>query len=241
VSSLRQADSITSLNRSFVCIGHGGAPLLAPENTMPSFWAARSAGADMVEFDVLRFRGRVVLAHSFIDAARRRCVPLEDALTEFASVRFDGVRFNVDIKWPGCERELVDAVRRHGLLDRCLFSALLPRILDRVRELDPDARVGLSLGGRLARILCHRPRRSLRVWTSHALANGRFHALMVHHEWLTAGWMEHLRELEAEVYAWTVNEWAVAESLLLLGVAGVTTDDPVALIAGSRIAAAVGA
>jgi glycerophosphoryl diester phosphodiesterase len=191
----------------------------------------------MVEFDVLRFRGRVVLAHSFVDAARRPCVALEDALTEFASERFDGVRFNVDIKWPGCERDVVEAIRRHGLLDRCLFSALLPRILDRVRELDPGARVGLSVGGRLARMLCHRPGRSLRAWTSLALVNGRFHAVMVHHKWLTASWMEHLRGLEAEVYAWTVNEWAVAEKLRLLGVAGVTTDDPVTMMAGPRIAA----
>jgi glycerophosphoryl diester phosphodiesterase len=205
---------------------------------MPSFRAARSAGADMVEFDVLRFRGRVVLAHSFVDAARRRCVTLEDALTEFASERFEGVRFNVDVKWPGCEREVVDAIRRHGLLDRCLFSALLPRILDRVRDLEPDARVGLSVGGRVARMLCHRPGRSLRAWTSHALANGRFHAVMVHHEWLTASWMEHLRSLGAEVYAWTVNDWAVAENLHLLGVTGVTTDDPVTLIAGARVASA---
>jgi glycerophosphoryl diester phosphodiesterase len=226
------------VNRPFLCIGHRGAPLLAPENTMPSFRAARSAGADMVEFDVLRFRGRVVLAHTFLDAARRPCVTLEDALTEFASERFEGARFNVDIKWPGCEREVVDAIRRHGLLDRCLFSALLPRILDRVRELEPEARVGLAVGGRVARMLCHRPRRSLRAWTSHALANGRFHVLMAHHEWLTASWMEHLRGLEAEVYAWTVNEWAVAEKLRSLGVAGVTTDDPVTLIAGARVASA---
>ena len=56
-------------------IGHKGADLIAPGNTLASFDAALAAGVDMVEFDVLPEHrdgtGRLVLAHDFEAAARR--------------------------------------------------------------------------------------------------------------------------------------------------------------------------
>ena len=56
-------------------VGHKGADLVAPGNTVASFEAALEHGVDMIEFDVLRLRdGRLVLAHDYEDAgqARRR-------------------------------------------------------------------------------------------------------------------------------------------------------------------------
>ena len=55
--------------RTLKRIGHKGADLIAPGNTIESFDAALAAGVDMVEFDVLpenRDRsGRLVLAHDY--------------------------------------------------------------------------------------------------------------------------------------------------------------------------------
>ena len=55
-------------------IGHKGADLIAPGNTLESFDAALAAGVDMVEFDVLPEHrdgsGRLVLAHDFEAAGR---------------------------------------------------------------------------------------------------------------------------------------------------------------------------
>ena len=45
-------------------VGHKGADLVAPGNTVLSFKAALDHDVDMIEFDVLRLRdGRLVLAH----------------------------------------------------------------------------------------------------------------------------------------------------------------------------------
>ena len=54
-------------------VGHKGADLIAPGNTVASFDAALHAGVDMIEFDVLPERGgdRLLLAHDYEDAARR--------------------------------------------------------------------------------------------------------------------------------------------------------------------------
>ena len=77
-------------------IGHKGADLIAPGNTLASFDAALAAGVDMVEFDVLPENrdgsGRLVLAHDFDAAARRDPLTLEEGLAHFAAGRLGGHR-----------------------------------------------------------------------------------------------------------------------------------------------------
>src|ERR1700685_1914271 len=132
-------------------IGHGGASALAPGNTLESFDAALEVGVDMVEFDVRACRGELVLAHTLLDARRGRGVQLREALAHLASDRFDGVGLNVDIKQTRCEYALLSALRDYDLLDRALLSSQIPSVLDTLRELEPQARIGISIGGRVAR------------------------------------------------------------------------------------------
>ncbi|MDX6673668.1 MAG: glycerophosphoryl diester phosphodiesterase, partial [Solirubrobacteraceae bacterium] len=128
-------------------VGHKGAGLIAPGNTLASFDAALAAGVDMIEFDILPARGtgELVLAHD-PGAARRGDPPtLEEGLAHLASAAFDGLDFDVDLKGQGYEDRVVEALRRHGLLDRSLVCSQYPRSLDRVRELEPAVRVGWSV------------------------------------------------------------------------------------------------
>jgi glycerophosphoryl diester phosphodiesterase len=135
---------------AFHRIGHGGASALAPANTLESFDAAVSVGIDMVEFDVREFRGELVLAHTLFDARRPGVVRLHDALAHLAGRRFAGVGLNVDVKHVGCELALLDGLRAAGLLERALLSSQVPAVLDRLRQLEPRARIGISIGGRAA-------------------------------------------------------------------------------------------
>ena len=83
-------------------VGHKGADLIAPGNTLESFEAALECGVDMIEFDVLRLRdGRLVLAHDFEDAAKREPVTLEEGLDHFAGEAYADVELDVDLKLPG--------------------------------------------------------------------------------------------------------------------------------------------
>ena len=64
-------------------VGHKGADLVAPGNTLESFGAALEAGVDMIEFDVLQLRDRsLVLAHDYADATKRE--PRRDSTTSRA-------------------------------------------------------------------------------------------------------------------------------------------------------------
>ena len=205
-------------------IGHGGASALAPANTLDSFDAALRVGVDMIEFDVRARRGELVLAHTIFHGRIRRNLRFDEALAHLAGPRFAEVELNVDLKHCGCEAQLLDALRRWGLLERTLISSQVPEVLDRVRELDPRARVGISVGGRISRI--SRRWRDWRTEVLDGLACRRWDALMAHHRLIDDALLAEVAERRALLYAWTVNERIVIERLLGLGVHGITTGDP---------------
>ena len=205
-------------------IGHGGASALVAANTLASFDAALEIGIDMVEFDVRAWRDRLVLAHTVLHARRGGNVALHDALRHLSSRRFADVELNVDVKHEGCEQALLEGLRRRALLERTLISSQVPGVLDRVRALDPRARVGISVGGRVARL--SRRWRDWRAQVLAGLAAHRWDAVMAQHRLVDAHLLEHVAGRGGLLYAWTVNERAAIERLRGVGVHGITTADP---------------
>lgn len=205
-------------------IGHGGASALAPGNTLASFDAALTVGIDMVEFDVRSFRGELVLAHTVLDARRRRCLRLHEALRHLSAERFCGVDLNVDVKHRGCEPAILAELSRARLIERTLISSQVPAVLDRFRELDPRVRTGISIGGPLARVS-----QRWSDWRSQVLdglATRRWDALMAQHRLITNALVDEVSSRDGLLFAWTVNERDIIRSLQGLGVHGITTADP---------------
>jgi glycerophosphoryl diester phosphodiesterase len=205
-------------------VGHGGASALAPGNTLASFDAGLAVGIDMVEFDVRRSGAELVLAHTLLDARRGPVVRLDEALAHLAGPRFADVALNVDVKQIGCEAALLDGLRRWRLLERALLSSQVPAVLDRLRVLEPRARIGISVGGRLARVT--RRWGDWRAQVLTGLARRRWDALMAQHRLIDARLLEEVVSRGGLLYAWTVNERASIQSLRVLGVHGITTADP---------------
>ena len=205
-------------------IGHGGASTLAPANTLASFDAALEVGVDMVEFDVRAYRGELILAHTIFHSRLPRHVRLEEALAHLASPRFADVDLNVDLKRPGCEAPLLDTLRRWEMLERTLISSQVPAVLDRLRQLEPEARVGISVGGRVARM--SRRWRDWRGQVLAGLASRRWDAVMAQHRLVDRRLLDDVNLTGARLYAWTVNERSGIERLLDVGVHGITTGDP---------------
>src|SRR5215212_191271 len=126
-------------------IGHKGADLIEPGNTLASFDAALAHGVDMIELDVLperpgtsaekagRDSGRLVLAHDYEDAAKREPLTLEEGLAHFAGEAYADVELDVDLKLPGYEREVVAGVRDRGLQERSLVSTQYLEAIERLR------------------------------------------------------------------------------------------------------------
>ena len=219
-------------------VGHKGADLIAPGNTIESFEAALECGIDMIEFDVLRLRdGRLVLAHDYEDAAKREPVTLEDGLDHFAGEAYAGVELDVDLKRPGYEREVVEGLLARGLSDRSIVSSTYLESLDLVGRLAPGLRRGWSVprarrdytrsiyapaAYAIARVM----RRRLPGQSARLVREGHIEAVMAH--WLLASrrLVELVKGAGGHVYVWTVDDAARIERLAALGVDGVITNDP---------------
>ena len=224
-------------------VGHKGADLIAPGNTTASFDAALAAGVDMIEFDVLpeNWRepetSRLLLAHDYLHDLGS-ALTLDEGLAHLASPAFAGLDLNVDLKVPGYEARVVDALRAHGLVERSLISSQFMRSLVAVRKLEPALRLGWSvprvrrdytkslvwvLPALAALIVLRRtlPRRVTRAFTER-----RCDALMVNHRLVTPGLVRAVQAVGGEVYVWTVDDAPTIRAMEALGVTGVITNDP---------------
>ena len=243
----------------FARVGHRGASALAPENTLRALELAVELGCDMLEFDVLDLiDGTLVLAHSnalrevshgvargtvrsrSLDALRRVApdLPTLDEALAFCRERLPGIGLQVDLKRPGLEGGVVDALRRHDVLDRSWVSGFDVASLRRIAELEPSLprsytlprdRFGISkrgplapvVRGALASIGASLPRR-LPV----LLARARAAAATLHHSIASAAAIARAHELDAAVYVWTVDDPTLAERLVRDGADGIITNDP---------------
>ena len=121
-------------------IGHRGAAALAPENTIASLALALELGCDLVEFDVLELDGSLVLAHSATEVPAE-VATLDEALAFLARTEAGA---QIDLKDPGSEQGLVEALRRHGLVERAVVSTFRAASLHALSELEPGLCRGLT-------------------------------------------------------------------------------------------------
>jgi glycerophosphoryl diester phosphodiesterase len=219
-------------------VGHKGADLMAPGNTVASFEAALAAGVDMIEFDVLRLRdGRIVFAHDYDDAARREPLNLDEGFDHLAGAPYTALAFDIDMKLPGYEREVVEAIESRGLTERTLISSHYLESLDEVARLAPTVPRGLSVP-RVRRDYMRSPlavpaygvarwmRARLPRRIGGLMRTGRIQAVMSHWLLVSRRLVEVAHAHGGEVYVWTVDDPRRIERLHALGVHGVITNDP---------------
>jgi glycerophosphoryl diester phosphodiesterase len=223
-------------------VGHKGAALLAPGNTLASFRAALRAGVDMIEFDVLSERrdgsGQLLLAHDYEAIRDGSPLTLEQGLAHLAGEEFAAVQLDVDVKIPGYGPRVVAALRETGLIERSLVSSMFPEDLDAMRASEPALRVGWSVPRvrrdyttdmltaipALAILTGYRALLPRRVRT--ALRDGRFDAIMAHWRLITPRLVRAVADGGGELYVWTVDDAAQIARLSAMGVDGIITNDP---------------
>jgi len=163
--------NIVSEKRSVLMAAHRGAKSLAPENTLSSYKKAIELGLDFIEIDIHQTQdGKLVLLHDDslkrttgldksvrdIDYAEIRKlsagewfgilykdekIPSIDEVFEMAKGK---IKFYVDFK-DGKPEDLVDAMRRHKVVDDCVIYGN-PKRLSEIKSLEPKAKVMPGLG-----------------------------------------------------------------------------------------------
>ena len=223
-------------------VGHKGADLIAPGNTFESFDAALAAGVDMIEFDVLPERldgtGRLLLAHDYHDAGSRSPATLDEGLTYLSSERFAEVDLLVDMKLPGYELRVAEALDTHGVAERCLISTQYIESLDVIRASGSRGRLGWTVP-KLRRDPFRNPamlpvayaglavlRATLPRRAAQAIRVGRCHAITAHWRLVTPALVRSVLGAGGELYVWTVDELPRLRELDALGVSGLITNDP---------------
>jgi glycerophosphoryl diester phosphodiesterase len=226
-------------------VGHKGADLIEPGNTLASFDAALRHGVDMIELDVLpegdpgqARSGRLVLAHDYEDAAERPTLTLEEGLEHLASGPYAQLEFIVDLKLPGYEDRVVEALEAAGVADRALVSTTYRESLVALRAHHDSVRVGWSVPkarrdytrSRLMFVPALAVLRVMRLrlprQAAAALSAGLCHAVMAHWRLVTPRLVETVKTEGGDLYVWTVDHAPRIQELRSLGVTGVITNDP---------------
>jgi glycerophosphoryl diester phosphodiesterase len=230
-------------------VGHKGADLIHPGNTLESFEKAADIGVDVVELDVLwtpdghpridpAERTPLVVAHDWHDAERREPLTLAQALDAFRAPPLDRVEIDLDIKLPGREEEIVAAVRERGLLERSMISTMELSTLAKVGALEPGLRRGWTYprvtkdwgSKRWAKL----PMLAALLWMRHRLPGLAarelpkmgVEAIWVYHP-LVSPQLAKITDLAGvELIAWTVDDPRRMEKLVDMGVGGLCSNDP---------------
>jgi glycerophosphoryl diester phosphodiesterase len=217
-------------------IGHRGAAALAPENTLVSFRAAIAAGVDLVEFDVIRHEGNLVVAHGGEDVGPD--TPSLDETLRFFREEAPEVGVHLDLKLTKCEREVVVALRRHGLTERSFVSSYYLTTARAIAAEGDGVRTGLTIPRRAFKISEHGRSapvarvalRLLRLVTPFLvrplLALTRATDLVAHHSVVTSGCVRAVHARGGAVVTWTVDDPAELARLERAGVDAVVTNDP---------------
>jgi glycerophosphoryl diester phosphodiesterase len=223
-------------------VGHKGAANIERGNTLASFDAALAHGVDMIELDVLSEHadgsGRLLVGHDYEDLRARTPLTFEQALEHLCSPQFAGIELDVDVKIPGYELRVLEALREHRLVERTLVSGMFPAALARIRAAEPALRLGWSVPRvrrdyttdmltaipALAMLTGYRATLPRRART--ALQEGRFDAIMAHWRVVTAALVQAVADGGGELYVWTVDDARMIERLTAMGVDGIITNDP---------------
>ncbi len=223
--------------------GHRGAAAHAPENTIAAFLLALEQGAAGVEFDVRRSRDGALIVHhddrhpAVGRFADRDLAEIRDALPDLPTLEevldavpgFLDVEIKNDIFEAGFDRrrrivdQVVAALRRAGVVSRCLVSSFDPLTVRRVRELAPELLTGQLLTEWIDPL-------EVLPW----IARDGHDALHLPHSRLEADRASRVVAAAAArglaVVAWTVDDPAEARRLADAGVTAVITNDPAAIV-----------
>jgi glycerophosphoryl diester phosphodiesterase len=179
-----------------------------------------------------------VVAHDWEDAAQRTPLTLTEALDAFLEPPLDKVEIDLDIKLPGREEELVDALRERGLSQRAMISTMEMHSLRRILELAPELRRGWTYPKvtkdwtskrwaklpMVAALIGMRTR--LPGLAAEKLPQFDVAAMWVYHP-LVSSRLARICDLAGvELIAWTVDDLSRMQQLVDAGVHGIVSNDP---------------
>ncbi len=216
--------------------------IIPPDNTLAAFALSMERGCDGFEFDVRYthdrrgvichdpdYRGLNVASstyeilrtaprerrHTQGDDEQMPC--LEDVLAGFAARAY----LDIEVKVPGFEDEIVEAIRHHAPRRGYVVSSFLPPVIRRFHELDAELPLGY---------IC-KDRKLLPEWRSLPIQ-----VVMPHSSLVDGARVEEWHAAKKQVFVWTVNRESEMRRMIAWNVDGIISDDTELMVkvAGSK-------
>ena len=209
-------------------LGHRGARLYAPENTLPAFDLALQHGADGFEFDVRLTRDRhTVICHDpklnrltvrrqTLRRLRESCKEVDDYAPSLDDVldRYKDSFLNIEVKVRGIELIVAEAVKRVRPRDY-FISSFLPGVVRKLHQVDGDLVLGALAQTR---------------WQLHRWPRLPVQYVVPHYRLLTERLVEKIHAAGKRVVTWTVNDPRKMVRAAKMGVDGIISDDTKLLV-----------
>jgi glycerophosphoryl diester phosphodiesterase len=212
------------LSAKLLLLGHRGARIYAPENTIAAFDLALDHGVAGFEFDVRCTRtrqsiichdnkfNRMVVRKRTLEQIQASCSLegkppcLEDVLERYSRTAF----LNIEVKVRGMEQVVVEAMKRFPPQRGYFVSSFLPSVVRKLHALDKS----LVLGA-ISKSYWH-----LRRWKMLPVTY-----VVPHYGLLTTKLIDELHAAGKTVVTWTVNDPRKMRSAAAMGVDGIISDD----------------
>ena len=223
--------------KKLICFAHRGASGHEPENTLSAVEKAIVLGADWIEVDVYAVEGELIVIHDerlerttngigsvmdktlahlrSLDAGKGQRIPTLREVFDSVDRR---VGMNVELKGTGTAGLAVSLLneyvnKRGWNYDQFILSSFNHHELAKVKELDPQIKVGIIIGGRYRRY-----KKFTRRFTTYSLHP--------HIDLVTAELITDAHQRGLKVFVYTVNQPDKIARLEAMGADGVFTDLP---------------
>ena len=201
-------------------LGHRGARLRAPENTIEAFELALAHGCDGFEFDVRLTRdsqaiichdpkwlGKIVERSTYRDLCLKGSLPLlEEVISRFAASAY----LDIELKIPGLEQQVASVLARTSAFEKFIVSSFLPEVLYAMQRALPDIKRGY-----IADKSSHLDR-----WKALSCD-----VVIAHFRLTTPQLIEQVHAAGKKLFVWTVNKREQMLRFASLGVDGLISDD----------------
>jgi glycerophosphoryl diester phosphodiesterase len=182
-----------------------------PPNSIAHVKAAIASGAEIIEFDVRMAEGTLILSHD-VPENPAECPTLREAFALIAPE--ENLFMNVDVKTEGLIPHVMELAKEYGLCERIIFTGAC----------NDDRELAMSFGGDMWRSM----------WPGQEIADGIAANKADGSPFLNVAYCmitpENNKALSEEGFAfsaWTVDKEYFLRLFLRMGIANITTRNPV--------------
>jgi glycerophosphoryl diester phosphodiesterase len=216
-----------------IIVAHRGASAYEPENTLRAIEKAIELGADMVEVDVRRSKdGHIVVIHDDsvdrttngkgyvrkmtleelkkLDAGKGERIP---TLQEVIGAVRRRVVLLIEIKVLNLEESVIRVIEKEGIEKEVMITSFYHFASKRIKKIDSIIKTGVIFK-------CH-PIRSAEL-----ALNANADALFPEYKYTSKEMVREARKSNLEIYPWTIDDQALADRFIKMGVNGIVTNRP---------------